>query len=69
MFASRFYPDRYFAPRYWPKVGSTLPEQTIGLWHNLSLTSYDTNTTDADTVPMQTRNVDQAQVIQAGIDP
>lgn len=47
----------------------TAPDQTIGMWHNLALTSYDTNTTDADTVPMQTRNVDQAQVIQAGIDP
>lgn len=21
MFASRYFPDRYFAPRYWPKVG------------------------------------------------
>ena len=22
MFASRFYPDRYFTPRYWPKIGA-----------------------------------------------
>lgn len=22
MFASRFWPDRMFAPRYWPKVGA-----------------------------------------------
>ena len=43
-------------------------DQVIGLWHNLALTSYDTNTAGADTVPAQTRNVDQAQVIQAGID-
>ena len=68
MFPSRYFADRMFAPRYFPKVGNTLPEQTIGLWHNLALTSYDTNTAGADTVPAQTRNVDQAQVIQAGID-
>lgn len=44
-------------------------DQVIALWHNLTLTSYDTNTSGADTVPMQTRNVDMAQVIQAGVDP
>jgi len=22
MFASRYFPDRYFAPRYWPDVGA-----------------------------------------------
>lgn len=44
-------------------------DQVIGLWHNLALASYDTNTSGADTVPVQTRNVDMAQVIQAGIDP
>jgi hypothetical protein len=68
MFPSRFYPDRMFAPRYFPKVGATLPEQNIGLWHNLSMTSYDTNTVNADTVPQQTRNTDISQVIQAGVD-
>lgn len=70
MFPSRFYADRMFAPRYFPKVGSDVaPAQVVGMWHNLSLTSYDTNTSGADTVPVQTRNVDMAQVIQAGVDP
>lgn len=70
MFPSRYFADRFFAPRYFPKVGSDVaPDQSIGLWHNLALTSYDTNTSGADTVPVQTRNVDMAQVIQAGVDP
>lgn len=25
MFPSRYFPDRHFAPRYWPKVGATAP--------------------------------------------
>ena len=24
MFPSRYFPDRFFAPRYWPKVGSSV---------------------------------------------
>jgi len=37
MFASRYFPDRYFAPRYWPKIGDDPPPVTGGpvwVWVN-----------------------------------
>jgi hypothetical protein len=28
MFPTRYHPNRYFAPRYWPKVGEEAPDST-----------------------------------------
>lgn len=29
MFPARFYPGRYFAPRYWPRAGVEPPEAVV----------------------------------------
>ena len=31
MYPSRFYPNSYFAPRYWPKVGDTVVDPGLGV--------------------------------------
>jgi hypothetical protein len=43
--------------------------QLVGLWHSLQVTSHDTTTSGYDVVPFVVRNRDQAQVIQADVDP
>jgi len=30
VFPTRFFPDRYFAPRFWPKIGSSAVATTLG---------------------------------------
>ena len=31
MFPTRYYPARYFAPRYWPKVGAEVVDVGLGI--------------------------------------
>ena len=59
MFPVRFFPNAFFAPRFWPKVGLTPSPSNIG---RFGVAAFQINLPGAEAV--QTRTITGAEVVQ-----